>query len=446
MVRQLQEHGVRIISATEHMDFSTPEGMMMLGVMFSVHGYQSAANGADLQYKMTQKALVGGTPGWVPIGYVNVREQFEGRSINTIAVDLIRAPYVTRAFELFATGTYTYDGLVEELTIAGLRSRPNRKFPTERPISRGLVEDMLRNRYYLGYVKFSGKEYKGRHEPLVSQELFDRVQEVLRTMPGNGTRQRRYHHYLKGMLRCRRCGRRLIISRGKSATGALYFYFVCRGRQDKACDLPYIRAVSVETAVEQHYTTVAISPTLRAQLVELFTRSIEESPGELQARTDQLRTRLAELDRQEDRYIELALDPDWPTAKLTERLHAVRDERRWIESSLSSTDDQLRQGKANIRRVLDYLDQPAEIYKRSSPAYRTKLNRLIFSAFEIDVSGAAVRVAGDQVTEPFATFVYLREDRSVHGLPGDSRSKCAESAGTGGDSQVPALATPRRFE
>ena len=413
MVRQLQEFGVRIVSATEHMDFSTPEGMMMLGVMFSVHGYQSAANGIDLQYKMTQKALVGGTPGWVPIGYLNVRELFEGRSINTIAVDPVRAPYITRAFELFATGIYTYDDMVEELTLAGLRSRPNRKFPTERPISRGAVEDMLRNRYYLGYVKFSGKEYKGRHEPLVTQQLFDQVQEALRTMAGNGSRHRRYHHYLKGMIWCDRCGRRLIISRGKSATGALYFYYVCRGRQDKVCDLPYVRAVGVEAAVEQHYTSVCLGPELRGKLVELFDRSLDEHPGEAAARVAQLRSRLAELDRQEDRYIELALDPQWPTGKLTEKLQQIRDERSRIESKLTSNEQQLKQGRTSARRVLDYLDRPAELYKASSITQREKLNRLVFSRFRVDVLASGVQVVGDELTEPFASFVYLRRERNV---------------------------------
>jgi hypothetical protein len=98
---------------------------------------------------MTQKAVVGVTPGWVPPGYLNVREQFEGRSINTVALDPERAPYIPMAFEWFATGQYTYDQIKELLTEAGFRSRPNRRYPS-RPVSRHTVEAMLRNRYYLG--------------------------------------------------------------------------------------------------------------------------------------------------------------------------------------------------------------------------------------------------------------------------------------------------------
>jgi len=40
----------------------------------------------------------------------------------------------------------------------------------------------------------------GRHEPLVSEELFERVQRVLNAHSGAGVRSRTHNHYLKGLL------------------------------------------------------------------------------------------------------------------------------------------------------------------------------------------------------------------------------------------------------
>jgi site-specific DNA recombinase len=62
--------------------------------------------------------------------------------------------------------------------------------------------DILRDRYYLGYVTYKDQEYPGRHEPLVSVELFDQVQEMLTARGGTGTRERIHHHYLKGTVWC----------------------------------------------------------------------------------------------------------------------------------------------------------------------------------------------------------------------------------------------------
>ena len=367
-----------------------------------------------MREKLRQKALVGGTPGWVPPGYVNVGVQFEGRKVNTVELDPERAPFVPLAFEWFATGQYTYDELRDALFAAGFTSRPNRARPAGK-VSRHTVEHMLR-RYYLGYVTVDGVEYQGRHPTLVTPELFERVQQVLRTMPGAGNRQRRYHHYLKSLVWCRRCHRRLIVMRGRSKTGQLYFYFICRGRQQKVCNLPYIRASHLEQAVAAHYHSVVLPPELRQKLIDLFDQAVEQRAGDTSKDRTRLRRRLTELDRQEDRYIELALDPEWPKAKLTEKLRSIRDERARLDAELNQTVEQLEAGRRNARRVLDYLEQPVELYERGGTADKAKLNRLLFTKLLIDVSDeTGVKVVADELTDPFMTVVYLR--REFHPVP-----------------------------
>jgi site-specific DNA recombinase len=421
MVLQLRSHGVRLLSATENIDDRTPEGQMMLGIIFAVSGFQSAASSKDLQHKMAQKAIIGGTPGYVPPGYVNVPEKFEGRTVNTVALDPERAPFIPLAFEWFATGQYTYDQLQALLTEAGFRSRPNRRYPA-RPVSRHTVEAMLRNRYYLGYVKWNGSEYQGRHQPLVSQELFDRVQHVLANMPGAGNRQRRYHHYLKGIVACQRCGRRLIVTRGKSKTGELYFYYVCRGRQDSLCDLPYVRVAHVEQAVANHYRSVSLPRALRDKLAAGFDEAVSQRHGRKDNLETRLRARLAEIDRQEDRYIDLATDPDWPKAKLTQKIRELRDERARLQSRLTEATKHIDQGQETARRLLAYLDNPYELYRQSGVGDRAKLNRLLFKQLKLDITdGHPALVTDDELLEPFASVIYLRRQLDADAAESEAR-------------------------
>jgi hypothetical protein len=96
------------------------------------------------------------------------------------------------------------------LTEAGLRMRATAKHPA-RPISLAQLGDLLRDRYYLGYVEYEGIEYPGRHEALVSPELFARVQKVLDSHSGAGVRKRTHNHHLKGVLWCARCESRFIV-------------------------------------------------------------------------------------------------------------------------------------------------------------------------------------------------------------------------------------------
>jgi len=109
---------------------------------------------------------------------------------------------------------------------------------TNAPVSSQTTQKLLRDRYNLGYVIYKGIEHPGRHEALVTPELFERVQRLLDTHSGAGTRYRTDHHYLKGLLWCDRCQRRFIVQRAQGRHGVVYFYFFCRGRQEGICDHP----------------------------------------------------------------------------------------------------------------------------------------------------------------------------------------------------------------
>jgi site-specific DNA recombinase len=165
-----------------------------------------------------------------------VRDKVDGYEIRTVAIDPERAPYVRLAFELAATATTRCSGWLILLTERGLQMRPQNRRPAG-PISAKYLARVLRDRYYLGFVNYKGEEYQGRHEPLVSAELFTKVQALLdERLPKKGSRQRRHHHYLKGHLWCGRCHdrgveSRLLVMKGKGRGGE-YWYVFCAARQD----------------------------------------------------------------------------------------------------------------------------------------------------------------------------------------------------------------------
>lgn len=86
----------------------------------------------------------------------------------------------------------------------GLTTRPTANRPVQ-PVSLNKLHQMLRDDYYTGVVTYQGESYPGRHDPLVSRSLFERVQDVLEERSRNGQRDRVLTHYLKGLLLCERC-------------------------------------------------------------------------------------------------------------------------------------------------------------------------------------------------------------------------------------------------
>jgi len=199
------------------------------------------------------------------------------------------------------------------------------------------------------------------------KHIRDRVQVMLESKCLGGVRQRQHNHYLKGTVWCHRCKRRLIITRAQNRHGVEYFHYRCRGRQDQSCALPHLPVHQVEDAVLNHYGTLHITAPLR----DLILTRMDEAHGQHQSQAteirEQLQFKIAKLDRQEDGYLDLVGDPDWPKEKISQRLRQVRNEREQLRKQLASAEDPKREsGREAIEILLDLLTEPRELYRLAS--------------------------------------------------------------------------------
>ena len=205
-----------LVSATENID-ETPSGKLMHTILRGMNEFYSDNLALEVIKGSTQKAKSGGTIGRAPLGYLNVRRVENGRESRTVEVDPVRGPLMKWAFEAYATGDWTLRPLLDELTKRGLRSQGTRKNP-EKPLEVSHLHKLLRHPYYKGIVRYRGVEYPGRHELLVDEATWQRVQELLASKNQSGEKHRIHHHYLKGSLYCGGCGSRMVVRSTATAT------------------------------------------------------------------------------------------------------------------------------------------------------------------------------------------------------------------------------------
>lgn len=101
-----------------------------------------------------------------PIGYIKGSRPYE----HNIVIDNEYAPFVKRAYELFAEEDITIHQLGKRLYQEGWRNPYNEPFITTR------IKHILQNLTYTGEFEYKGKIYKGSYDPIISKELFDKVQ------------------------------------------------------------------------------------------------------------------------------------------------------------------------------------------------------------------------------------------------------------------------------
>jgi site-specific DNA recombinase len=130
---------------------------------------------------MQEKAEQGIWPTKSPLGYRNVAGP-DGKKI--IATDPEVAPIVSKLFEWYATGQYALKEVAQKARDAGFIYR---RTGASVPVS--AVHSILRNRLYTGQFEWNGKLIQGRHRPLVSVELWERVQGVLDGRNANKTKR-----------------------------------------------------------------------------------------------------------------------------------------------------------------------------------------------------------------------------------------------------------------
>ncbi|HIE35982.1 MAG TPA: hypothetical protein EYP89_01960 [Candidatus Omnitrophica bacterium] len=145
----------------------------MLNIIFGQSKYVDNLS-ENIKRGIREKLRRGEYPGFTLLGYKNNTVK------HTIEIDPETASKVKELFELYATGRYSLDDLGKLATASGLASRRKRG-----KLSKSNIERLLKNPFYYGAFLFKGQLYEGTHPPIITKELFDKIQKVfnLRSKP-----------------------------------------------------------------------------------------------------------------------------------------------------------------------------------------------------------------------------------------------------------------------
>ncbi len=170
---------------------------------------------------LIEKAEQGYWPSQAPYGYRNVVGD-DGKKI--IEPDPYVAPLIIGLFEWFASGTHSTKDAARKAKNDGLVFRKSKG-----QLPKSTVHRVLRNPIYMGEFVWKGKTYQGIHRPLVSRELWERVQHILDGRYAKRGRSGKRDFAFSRLIECGHCGCAMVgeLKKGK------YVYYHCTGYKGK---------------------------------------------------------------------------------------------------------------------------------------------------------------------------------------------------------------------
>ena len=257
-----------------------PEGVLLESMLEGWAEYYSVDLSEKIGRGLTENALKGKmNGGGLTFGYRMKDQRLE--------IDEATAPVVVEIFTRYADGERMTD-IAKDLTRRGIRTTQGNK------ITLNVVHYLLKNRRYIGEYKFRDMIIPDAIPPIVSEELFNRVQEIMaRNQKAPAMRKAEDDYILTTRLFCGKCGTFMVGESGKSHTGTVHRYYKCsHAKRKMGCDKKPVKKDWIEDAVIHYIMKIVMDDELIDHIADAILIILAQESSKL----PQLNARLKEIE------------------------------------------------------------------------------------------------------------------------------------------------------
>ncbi|RGF97755.1 recombinase family protein [Firmicutes bacterium AM55-24TS] len=323
------KNNVNFASITENFDTSTPFGRAMIGIL-SVFAQlereqfrERSIMGKDARAK---EGLHHG--GGAPTGY----DYIDGQLI----INKEEAELIKEAYRLFLEDDMTMMGIAAKLSVFSEKFKYDHR-----------IRKMLTNPLYAGWTHCRDELYKGQHEAIISQEVFDKVQTKLKIRAENNPHYRNAFNrtsLLAGILWCKKCGARYFKRVRRYEKGSKVYYYnkyQCYSRssyknmvRDKSCKNKIWTMDVLDKAVIDEIKALVANPAEVDNIIKL-----NQSNNNITEKKEFYKKRIKEIEKQMNKLTDLysidGIDIDFVAKKIT----ALNTDKKRIETEMNAINE-----------------------------------------------------------------------------------------------------------
>lgn len=374
----IRQHNVAFVSLSEGFDTTTAMGRAMLGVaavFAQLTREMIAENVKDGLMRRAQAGFYSGNQHG-PHGY-----QYD-KATNNLVVVPGAVERISEIFALFAERKWGANKIAAYLNEAGVAGRTGGQWSTE------TIRAILRNPAYVGKIRWHDQAFDGKHEAIISQELWDAAQALIDDRKRIPSRSHSSEHLLSGIAECGKCGKKLTAHYGpKRKDGARHVSYSHYADIRRDSCKPFHRSANkLERAVAVEITKAAESGVLEKMAVDELRVQLEKTATPLRDRRQAILSELSDLqlsftswaDRLDKRLMtekQFALQ----NQRLMERESALRRELEEIDSSLAANESV----EVSLEAARDALKRFSQVWESLEIQEKRELLRNLVERLEV---------------------------------------------------------------
>ena len=309
------------------------DNVLVMSVEFGMANQYVRDLSVNVARGLRQKARLGVYPSIAPLGYLN------DVHTRTIRVDKKKAPIIRAAFELYAQGKSRYEDVARFLFDRGIQTGATRGWTKGggKPLKREQIAFLLSNPFYAGRFRYAGEMYDGTHAPLVSKELFDCVQKVLKARSNANRPPENNPQAYCGLLACGECGCSITaeekVKVQQNGNTHRYVYYHCTKKRGK-CSGQFLREEALDAELSSLLSRFHLPRSWAEEMNKMADKDAQEAEQSATASISALRAEITVLDEKITRLTDLFVEQDIEHDEYLSRKRVLADAKRQLEEQV----------------------------------------------------------------------------------------------------------------
>jgi site-specific DNA recombinase len=348
---------------------SGSEDVFMLDIEVAVAKKMSNDISRKTKMGLQEKAEQGIYPSAAPMGYKN------NPVTGAIDLDPVRAPFIARMFELYATGICSTPMLTKMINSEGFRNKRGN------PSGDAAIYSFLTNPFYYGVFRWQGRIFKGSHEPLVSKEIFDRVQALLHRRQQAPQKPEVTVFYLNNLMTCGVCGCKVLGERKK----ARYTYYHCtfsKGKQEHG-NKTFVREEAITNMLGEIVGSVTLKDEDAVWIMNALQEDTQYSRDRQEARLHALKTEYGKVSQRLSRLYDAKFDGTIPEDVFRAKEKEYQNELISLKARMEEFTQENQKYLEDAKTTLELCKQLKSLYDAGSLEEKADLAKIVASNYSL---------------------------------------------------------------